>query len=152
MLSVMGQIGIEYIVLTIVILVGISAIFFYAYFNYIEISKSNQMTTAANNVINTINQVYAWGPGNVFFTSIDLPVGVLSVRVQHNCKITPPCADFNTVAYSDVVWRMKASGSDFFAVTSAKHPVDQNIPIGLTEGRHRVKVSWSGDWIHAEEG
>ena len=151
MFSMKAQVGMEYMLMTIVVLIAIITTFTYVYLNYSQITRINQLNTAVNTLNNTANQVYAWGPGNVFFTRIELPSGVLALQVRHVCKASPPCTQFYEISSSELVWTMDMPGNNYVAVTGVRHPVDENILMALTEGQHEMKVMWNGSWIHIEE-
>jgi hypothetical protein len=84
-----GQVGVEYLTLTVFIMVAVMIIFGFSFANYshnIRIAKANE---ALARMGNAIDDVFTRGEGNSRFPSISFPDGLTNIKIVHKCKYGP---------------------------------------------------------------
>ena len=86
MLSKKGQVGVEYMVITIFALVLIMITFGYSQANLDHSLKINQANDLMDNLANNIRYIYVAGPGNTLVWKIDIPAGTRGITTTNMCK------------------------------------------------------------------
>lgn len=84
-----GQVGVEYLTLTIFIMVAVIIIFGFSFANYthnIRVAKANE---ALARMANAVDDVYTRDEGNTRLPSVSFPDGMTSIKIVHKCKYGP---------------------------------------------------------------
>ncbi len=85
MLNGKGQVGMEYLIVTIFVLTAVVIIFVFAYINYdqnVKIAGANDTLTS---LVNIADEIYLRGRGNTRFVDVGFPKGMKEFQVVNFC-------------------------------------------------------------------
>ena len=118
-----GQVALEYLFLTVMLLIIVGILFVYSLVIYNDNMNLSKAQNYVGQIASAANQVSAWGPGTKVYVEAELPAGVQSVKAQNK----------------SITVRLQVVGgiSDIYAFTKA-----YITPVSLpaTEGRKLLKV------------
>ena len=93
-----GQVALEYLSVTIFILVAVTIIFAFAYVNYDQAIKIAKTNDALTTMVSAADEVYSLGRGNTRFIEVSFPSGMTGLDVKHACcRDSPTCATLEAV-------------------------------------------------------
>ncbi|MBU0636073.1 pilus assembly protein, partial [Candidatus Micrarchaeota archaeon] len=126
-----GQTAVEYLITTSFLLLITGIIFAYGLFIYTDSVASSTARTAVSSIVNTINQVYALGPGTALFISVDIPQNIGDIKIE------------STSSHSALVFQLQTSGGLSDISETAKTTFEFSGPTEndlKQEGRYPLKV------------
>ncbi len=118
--------ALEYVLTTAFLLLVIGIIFYISMVNYSQTIALSKTQNAVKTISTGAEYVYALGPGNVVFVSIDLPSGINSGRAnEHNIEFQLEMVGRTTDVYT-------LSDANISSVT-----------LPTREGMHELKIEMS---------
>lgn len=155
-----GQSAVEYLIITSFLLVITGIIFAYSLFIYTDSVSSSTANNAVNSIVNTVDQVYALGPGSSLFVNVDIPQNISDLQLlqlpegEAGCYMPSDNPAPNQVACQKTALIFKLSTSagisdiaksakglfEFFGDTQG-NPGKTSLAL-KRQGRYSLKVSW----------
>jgi uncharacterized protein (UPF0333 family) len=131
---VKGQVALEYVLTTAFLLLVIGIVFYISMINYSETIALSKAQNAVKTISAGAEYVYALGPGNVVFVSIDLPSG-LSAGI----------ANENNVEYT---LEVRGRTGEIYWISDANIA---NVSLPTREGPHELKIEMNESQVSITE-
>lgn len=145
-----GQSAVEYLIITSFLLVITGIIFAYSLFIYTDSVSSSTANNAVNSIVNTVDQVYALGPGSTLFVEINIPQNISNLELKNLPEpcIPPPTSLLpgqTRCIKTAMILKLSTSGGVSDVAKSAKGLFEFSGPTETAlkkQGHYFVKVSW----------